>query len=59
MPGGIDMNRHKSRTKGMIPIEKMHIQHIKNAIKKASKLSSYNPAEKKLLQGELKRRETK
>lgn len=52
-------DKYKSRTKGKIPIEKMHPVHIKNAIKKVSKLSSYDPVMKAKLQEELKRRETK
>lgn len=53
------MVKYKSKTRGTIPIEKMHTVHIMNAIKKCSKLSSYDPVTKKLLQEELKRRVNK
>lgn len=50
---------YKSITKGKIPIEKMHPVHIANAIKKVSKLTSYDPAMKAKLEAELKRRADK
>ena len=49
-------DKYKSKAKGSIPIEKMHPTHIKNAIKKVSKLANYDPIMKAKLEAELKRR---
>jgi hypothetical protein len=48
--------KYKSKAKGSIDIEKMHTAHIVNAIKKVSKLATYDPAMKAKLEAELKRR---
>lgn len=52
-------DKYKSKAKGMIPIEKMHSIHIKNAIKKTYKLATYDPIMRAKLEAELKRREGK
>ena len=49
--------KYKSSTKGKMDISKMHPTHIKNAIKKVSKLNKYDPVMKAKLHEELKRRE--